>query len=82
MLDISDPDANQGEDFLITKHRHKVLLEETLNYLTNFVEIEDLPVDIACEELRAAVMCLSRVTGHIDVEEVLDVVFRDFCIGK
>ena len=57
-----------AEDFLVTKHRHKVLLEETLGYLKNFVEETDLPVDIACEELRAASMCLSRVTGHIDVE--------------
>jgi tRNA modification GTPase len=37
---------------------------------------------MAAEELRMAVNCLSKITGHIDVEEVLDVVFRDFCIGK
>ena len=38
--------------------------------------------DMACEELRLAVMQISRITGHIDVEEVLDVLFKDFCIGK
>jgi tRNA modification GTPase len=37
---------------------------------------------MAAEELRMAVNAVSKVTGHIDVEEVLDVVFRDFCIGK
>jgi tRNA modification GTPase len=37
---------------------------------------------MAAEELRMAVTAVSKVTGHIDVEEVLDVVFRDFCIGK
>ena len=42
----------------------------------------DLDADIACEELRAALDCLRKITGHIDVEEVLDVLFRDFCIGK
>ena len=71
----------EGDDFLVTKHRHKILLEDTLNYLRNFIEQEH-SIDMACEELRAAAICLGRVTGHIDVEEVLDVVFRDFCIGK
>ena len=37
---------------------------------------------MAAEELRMAVKALSKITGHIDVEEVLDVVFKDFCIGK
>lgn len=43
---------------------------------------EDLQPDMACEELRASVRAVSRITGHIDVEQVLDVLFRDFCIGK
>ena len=37
---------------------------------------------MAAEELRASVKFLGRVTGHIDVEDVLDVLFKDFCIGK
>ncbi len=37
---------------------------------------------MACEELRMALNSLKKITGHIDVEEVLDVLFRDFCIGK
>lgn len=43
---------------------------------------EELSPDIACEELRSAVQAVSKVTGHIDVENVLDVLFKDFCIGK
>lgn len=39
---------------------------------------EDLQPDMACEELRASVRAVSRITGHIDVEQVLDVLFRDF----
>ena len=34
------------------------------------------------EELRLAARALGRITGHVDVEAVLDLVFRDFCIGK
>ena len=40
------------------------------------------PLDRASEELRTAAIELGRITGRIDVEELLDVIFRDFCIGK
>ena len=40
------------------------------------------PLDLACEELRTASTELGRITGRVDVEELLDVIFRDFCIGK
>ena len=39
-------------------------------------------VDIAAEELRTAIRQLGRITGKVGVEEILEVVFRDFCIGK
>lgn len=41
-----------------------------------------LSMDLAAEELRLAALELGRVTGRVDVEELLDVIFRDFCIGK
>jgi tRNA modification GTPase len=34
------------------------------------------------EDLRHALMSLGRLTGRVDVEEVLDVIFREFCVGK
>ena len=43
---------------------------------------EDAPLDLAAEELRLAANEVGRITGRIDVEELLDVIFRDFCIGK
>lgn len=39
-------------------------------------------IDLAAEALRQAATCLGRITGRIDTEEVLDRVFREFCIGK
>jgi tRNA modification GTPase len=39
-------------------------------------------VVLAAESLRQAGLALGRVAGGVDVEQVLDVVFRDFCIGK
>jgi tRNA modification GTPase len=38
--------------------------------------------DILAEEFRLAARALGRLTGRIDVEDVLDVIFRDFCVGK
>ena len=38
--------------------------------------------EVAAEELRLAARALGRVTGHVDVEGALDVIFTDFCIGK
>lgn len=37
---------------------------------------------LAAEELRSAVRSIGRITGRVDVEEILDVLFSDFCIGK
>ena len=38
--------------------------------------------DLLAEELRLAGQALGRLTGRVDVEDILDVIFRDFCIGK
>ena len=38
--------------------------------------------ELVAEELRLAARALGRLTGRVDVEDVLDVIFRDFCIGK
>lgn len=39
-------------------------------------------LDISAEALHVAIRELGRVTGKIGVEDILDVVFKDFCIGK
>jgi tRNA modification GTPase len=38
--------------------------------------------ELMAEELRLAVRSIGRITGRVDIEDILDVVFRDFCIGK
>ena len=37
---------------------------------------------MAAEDLRLAMRWLGRITGAVRVEELLDIIFRDFCIGK
>jgi tRNA modification GTPase len=47
--------------------------------------VKDMPTEelvLSAEELRLAANALGRVTGRIDVEKVLDVLFGQFCIGK
>lgn len=43
-------------------------------------QITDLA--ICAEDLRKAVLHLGKITGHVTTEQILDVIFRDFCIGK
>lgn len=43
---------------------------------------KEFSLDLAAEALRAATQELGRVTGKVGVEDILDVVFKDFCIGK
>jgi tRNA modification GTPase len=38
--------------------------------------------EFAAEDLRAAAYALGRLLGRVDVEDILDVIFREFCIGK
>ena len=63
-----------------TRERHRVAVYEAANSLRCFDPA--MGAELAAEDLRLAGRALGRVTGRIDVEELLDVVFRDFCIGK
>ena len=38
--------------------------------------------ELMVEELRLAIQEIGKITGHVDVEEYLEVIFKDFCIGK
>ena len=68
---------------LVTRERHRRTLEDTLAALRRALG-GDLAgrEDLLAEELRIAARALGRLTGRVDVEDVLDVIFRDFCIGK
>ncbi|MCB1422949.1 MAG: tRNA uridine-5-carboxymethylaminomethyl(34) synthesis GTPase MnmE [Nitratireductor sp.] len=74
--------ATAGEDILISRRRQKALLEQTAEHLAQFGDVVAADRVLAAEELRLAGECLGRLTGRIDPEELLDVIFAEFCVGK
>jgi tRNA modification GTPase len=71
------------ESTLITRARHRHALEQTVAALDRALEpAKAQHEELIAEELRAAATTLGRLTGRVDVEDILDVIFRDFCIGK
>jgi tRNA modification GTPase len=71
------------ESAVITRVRHRRALEETVAALDRALARDHANhEELIAEELRAAATTLGRLTGRVDVEDILDVIFRDFCIGK
>lgn len=63
-----------------TRQRHREALKETVEALER-ASAGELP-ELVAEDIRLAARALGRITGRIDIDEILDTVFRDFCIGK
>jgi tRNA modification GTPase len=70
------------EDGLIGRQRQRKLLQETVFALQRSIVVMGGGEELAAEELRAASHSLGRLLGRVDVEDVLDVIFREFCVGK
>jgi tRNA modification GTPase len=64
----------------LTRVRHRTALEECRQSLQRAATAAG--AELVAEDLRLAARALGRITGRVDVEEILDVIFRDFCIGK
>ncbi|MGE3143022.1 MAG: GTPase, partial [Hyphomonadaceae bacterium] len=64
----------------LTRARHRRLVEAALAALTRAAEAG--APELAAEDLRAAADALGRITGRIDVEDLLEQIFSSFCIGK
>ncbi|WP_019645116.1 tRNA uridine-5-carboxymethylaminomethyl(34) synthesis GTPase MnmE [Novispirillum itersonii] len=64
----------------LTRQRHRVALEECVESLQRSLTAPDL--ELMAEDLRLAARALGRITGRVEVDDLLDVIFRDFCIGK
>ncbi len=65
---------------MLTRPRHRHALGQAMEALERAAQAQE--AELFAEDLRLALRALGRITGRVDVEEVLGAVFRDFCIGK
>ncbi len=67
---------------LIGRERQRNLLQQTATSLRRSIEVIGTGEELAAEELRNASYALGRLLGRVDVEDILDVIFQEFCVGK
>jgi tRNA modification GTPase len=71
-----------GDAPALTRPRHRHALVEAVATLQHGLAAPPDQPELLAEDLRLAMRAIGRITGRVDVEELLDFVFRDFCIGK
>ncbi len=71
-----------AESALVTRVRQRALLETAVAALLRAGSVAQGAEEILAEELRLASHALGRLLGKVDVEDILDKIFKDFCIGK
>ncbi len=76
-----DAKLKNNDPALVTRTRHRHLLVETVSSLTEAKD-DQLSSELRSEYLRIAGDSLGKITGRIDPEELLGVIFSEFCIGK
>ena len=70
------------EGAFISRARHRELLTEALKAISSSISAKDKPIELRAEELRNASDQIGRISGRVDTEDLLDVIFNEFCIGK
>jgi tRNA modification GTPase len=72
-----------SKDILVTRERHRTKLNYCLKEIDNFLKKDQKKnIEMAAEDLRLATRHLGGIVGKVDIEEILESIFKDFCIGK
>jgi len=71
-----------SEGGLIARERQRMLVKDAADSLRRAIAVAGEGEELTAEELRAAANSLGRLLGRVDVEDILDVIFREFCVGK
>jgi tRNA modification GTPase len=70
-----------GSSSCLLRRRHRDALEEASGLIESALAVEK-PLEVMADELHGASRALGRIVGTVDVEQVLDAIFSQFCIGK
>lgn len=82
LQNFAEAQIGQIEDAVPTRQRHISLLRSTVGEIDKALNGTNFPLELRAENMRLASQYLGRITGDVDVEEILDVIFSQFCIGK
>lgn len=82
LVNFAETHCGSGMEDLATRARHLEELTIAVSGLKTAVAAADAPLELRAEDLRTASDALGRLTGRIDVEELLGVIFSEFCVGK
>lgn len=78
---LADLESHESE-LVPTRSRHAALLRSADSELETAVLDRNLPIEVRAEHLRRAADHIGRITGKVDVEDLLGVIFAEFCVGK
>jgi len=84
LSDLADSLISGRADAVLSRERHRqavVASQQALNRAREGLAA-GLPIELVAEDLRAAGQSLGRITGRVDVDDLLDVIFSTFCLGK
>ena len=82
IYEMASRSAGSLGSVMVARQRQADLLLEALNILEECRRKDSLDLDLRAEYLRQASHILGKLTGFVDVEDLLDVIFSEFCIGK
>jgi len=82
LIDFCNSFSESLGDLVPARKRQFDLLEETISEIDSALMLKDIDLTLRAEHLRRASDMLGRITGDIDVEDILDVIFSQFCVGK
>lgn len=74
--------AGSMEPPVLVRARHEKVIRDCFDALKTALDSQPQQIELMAEELRRAGEALARLTGRVDVEDLLDAIFREFCIGK
>jgi tRNA modification GTPase len=80
LVGLAKPQVSPG----LTQLRHRRAIESALQHLNSAERAlrNGIGFELAAEDMRLSARSIESLTGHLDVEHVLDSIFSDFCIGK